>query len=138
VKKRRLISLLMAGVCMFLLVIPAFATAKASNQIYMYDIAVTPVSGTLNIKFSINAKAKMNEIGCESIYIYKKSGSSWVLVDSLDENDSGMSRSDTYSHKNTIYYDSESGVEYKVVVTVFAEDDSARDSRSRTSYVTGR
>ena len=48
-----------------------------------------------------------------------------------------MTRRFGASHTNSIYFDSEKGVEYKVVVTIFAEDDDGRDSRSKTFYVTG-
>ncbi len=39
---------------------------------------------------------------------------------------------------NTITFSGTAGVEYMVVVTVFAEDDNARDTRSKTFYVTGQ
>ena len=138
VKRKRFISLLMAAVCMFLFAMPAFATARASIQINQYDMKVTPVTGTLNIYFSVTGNNAMDKIGCESIYVYEKSGSRWVLTDSWDEDDAGMSHTDSGFKVNTIYCDSEAGVEYKVVITIFAENSAGRDSRTRTIYVTGR
>lgn len=137
-KRKRFISLLMTAVCIFLFAMPAFATTKASSQINNYNMTVTPSARTLNINFSIMGNNLMDKIGCESIHVYEKSGSRWALVDSWDEEDSGMSRSNAYSSSNTMYSDSEAGVEYKVVVTVFAEDSNGRDTRTRTIYVTGR
>ena len=137
-KRKRLISLFMTAVCMFLFAAPAFATTKASNQIFRYDMTVTPVTNTLNIGFSVTGKDKMDKIGCESIYVYEKSGSLWILVDSWNEDDSGMSRSNMTSSKNTMYSNSKAGIEYKVVITIFAEDSNGRDSRTRTIYVTGK
>ncbi|WP_160667378.1 hypothetical protein [Colidextribacter sp. OB.20] len=137
-KRKRFISLFMAAVCMFLFAVPAFATTRASIQINQYDMKVTPVAGTLNIYFSVVGNNGMDKIGCESIYVYEKSGSRWVLTDSWDEDDDGMSRTDSAFKTNTIYCDSEAGVEYKVVVTIFAENSAGRDSRTRTIYVTGR
>lgn len=138
VKGKRFISLLMTAVCIFLFAVPAFATTKASIQINRYDMRVTPVAGTLNIYFSVTGNNAMDKIGCESIYVYEKSGSRWVLTDSWDEDDAGMSHTDSGFKVNTIYCDSEAGVEYKVVVTIFAENSAGRDSRTRTIYVTGR
>lgn len=137
-KKKRVISLLMTAVCMFLFAMPAFATTKASSQISRYDMTVTPVANTLNIGFSITGNDKMDKIGCESIYVYEKSGTRWILTDSWDEDDSGMSRTNTSFSRNTMYSSSQAGVEYKVVITIFAEDSNGRDSRTRTIYVTGR
>lgn len=96
VKRKRFISLLITAVCMFLFAMPAFATIKASSQISQYDMSVTPVTNTLNINFSIMGNNLMDKIGCESIYVYEKSGSRWALVDSWDEDDPGMSLSNIY------------------------------------------
>ena len=80
----------------------------------------------------------MNKIGCESIEVYEKEGADWQLVESLDEDDEGMSSTNVPRHRNDIACDGEAGVEYKVVVTIFAENDAGRDTRTKTSYVTGR
>ena len=47
-----------------------------------------------------------------------------------------MSDTDTYTYANTVYYDGTSGTYYKIVITVFAEDDAGSDSRTETHYVT--
>ena len=99
---------------------------------------MTPTSGTLNVKFSVSGTSMREKIGCESIKVYEKSGTQWTLVDSTDEDDLGMSRYNSRSQKNTIQFDGESGVEYKVSVTVFAENSEGRDTRTETFYVTGR
>lgn len=138
-KLSRLISLSLAFICVFLLTTQAFAAeARSSKQISSYNITVTPATNSLLVGFSINGSGIVSKLGCESITIYEKSGSRWIFVDSWDENDSGMSRSNGYTYKNTIYCNSESGVEYKVAVTVFAENDDGRDTRTQTFYVTGK
>ena len=70
--------------------------------------------------------------------MYEKSGSRWILFESWDENDSGMAKSNAKTFSNVIECESEEGIEYKVVVAVFADDGSERDTRTRTFYVTGR
>lgn len=138
-KLKRYISFVLVSICMFTLTISAYAIEnRASDQIALYNITVTPTSGTLNVKFSVSGTGVMEKIGCESIRIYEKSGTRWSLVDSMDENDPGMSRYNTNAQKNTIQFDGESGVEYKVSVTVFAENSAGRDTRTETFYVTGR
>ena len=78
----------------------------------------------------------MDRIGCESIYIYDRS--SGDLVESFDENDTGMSRSNTVRYANMITADCEVGTRYRVEVTIFAENSAGRDTRSQTFYVTGQ
>lgn len=80
----------------------------------------------------------MDKIGCESIVIYSKSGSNWSKTMTWYEGASGMSKKNAQSYTNTMSYSSTSGVSYKVVVTVFAENSAGRDSRTVTRYVTGK
>ena len=80
----------------------------------------------------------MKELGAEEIVIYRRSGSKWIEADSYDKNDAGMTKSNVYRYKNTVTFDGTSDVEYKIVVTVFAEDSSGYDSRTKTHYVTAK
>lgn len=138
-KNFRLATLILAVISVCLLTVPAFAAeARASEQIRSYSIDVATTVGSINTKFSVTGNGIMDKVGCESIKVYEKSGSSWILTESLDEDDAGMSRSNYQAHINTIYCDGESSVDYKVVVTVFAENSAGRDTRSKTVYVTGR
>lgn len=54
----------------------------------------------------------------------------------MDRYDSGMSTKDDYYFGNELYYTGTPGKEYKVEVTVFAENSSGYDSRTRTFNVT--
>lgn len=131
--KKRIVVLLTTIV--FMLLMSVSAMARASDQISSYDIDVAPFSDEIEVYFSVFGAGPMNKIGCESIYVYEVGD--LTPVESFDEYDTGMSRRNGASHTNSIYFDSEKGVEYKVVVTIFAEDDDGRDSRSKTFYVTG-
>ena len=131
--RKRIVALFTTVVFMFLMSVSA--AARASDQIVDYDIDVAPLSGELEIYFYITGAGMMNKLGCESIYVYEVGN---VLPEkSWDEYDSGMTRRNGAAYGNSIYFDSEKGVEYKVVVTVYAENDDGRDSRSKTFYVTG-
>lgn len=137
-KKKRLIAFVMSCLCVLLLAVPAFAAeTRESAQIKLYWIDVTTRSGNIIVQFSISGNKTMNKIGCESIKIYSPIGDRWYLVDSLYEDDEGMSRAGI-AQKNTIYRVGAVGAEYKVVVTLFAEDDAGRDTRTQTFYVTGQ
>lgn len=138
-KKRRVISLFVVLACILGLTIPVSATtARASDQIVSYRMDTIVTEGAINIEFSITGKVIMKKIGCESIYIHKKVGTTWIYNDDKTEDEPGMSVTKKGHLGNTITFDGTAGVEYMVVVTVFAEDDSARDTRSRTFYVTGK
>lgn len=126
-------------ICIFAVTVSAYASeSRASDQIASYGMNVTPLKGMLDVKFSVTASGPANKVGCQSIYIYEKSGSEWSYVDSKTEDDSGMSRTDYHAHKNNIDFESEAGTEYKVVVTIFAENDKGRDTRTKVFLVTGR
>lgn len=138
-KNKKYISLMLVSIFIFILAIPALAVeTRASDQITLYNMAVTPISGMIDVKFSVTGAGIVNKLGCQSIYVYKKSGSNWIYVDSRTEDDDGMSRENFHAHKNNIDLNSESGVEYKVVVTIYAENDEGRDTRTKVFYVTGK
>lgn len=135
-KKTRIISL--ALVFMMLLSLGALATeSRASDQINRYDIRVTPASGYINVKASIYGTSQMDKIGCESIYVYEYRSAAWTLVGHDDESDPDMYVEDLAGYLVNKQYDTRAGREYKVVVTVFAEKDGVRDTRTRTYTVTG-
>ena len=138
-KKNKITALICTLVFLMTLMIPVFATtARASEQIKLYMMDTIVTKGAVNIEFSITGKAISNKLGCESIYLYEKSGSAWIYEDSRTENDPGMSNVNKGNHANTISLKGIAGVEYKVVVTVFAENDAGRDTRTQTFYVTGK
>lgn len=71
-----------------------------------------------------------------SIKIYENGT---TLVESLNKDDSGMSKKNATSYANTIYFDGETGTRYRVEVSVFAEDAGGdSDSRSKTVTLTAK
>lgn len=122
-------SLLLAG--------SAFAAVRASGQILSQSITVSAnKGGEIAIEVSVMGTGLMKQIGVEEILIYENGTR---LVESFDKDDSGMSKKRATSYANTIYFDGESGTQYRVEVTVFAEDmDGVSDSRSKTVTLTAR
>ncbi|MCI8539821.1 MAG: hypothetical protein HFF18_14385 [Oscillospiraceae bacterium] len=134
--KNKLIAFICVVACLATMIVPAFAVeTRASSQIIRYSMDATTSKDTIEVFFSVTGVGTMQKIGCESIYIYEKSGTRWSLVETFTEDDSGMSRTNTHSHRNTIYYTGDADVEHKVVVTIFSEDDTERDIRTKTFYV---
>lgn len=134
-KAKKLISLFCVVACVFsMMMLPV--SARASDQIDDYLVEVKSEDGQIYINFSVSGTGTMDLIGCESIFIYDRN--SVRLVESFDENDDGMSRSNTFRYANMISADCEVGTRYKVKVTIFAEDSAGRDTRSQTFYVTGQ
>lgn len=136
-KKVKIVAL--ALTCMVLLSVGALAVeSRASDQISAYSIVVTPMSGYINVKASVNGNGLMDELGCQSIYVYEESGTSWKLIYSDLESASNMCTNDSSRQIVNKQYDTEKGKEYKVVVTIFAEKDGVRDTRTKTVFVTGK
>ena len=90
-KTKRVLSSFLVLACLVSLIIPTFAaTARASDQIRAYRMDTIVTEGAVNIEFSITGKIIMNKIGCESIYLYRKSGNAWVFVARSEEHTSEL------------------------------------------------
>ena len=135
-KRKKLLVIFFTIICTFAMVIPSFASVRASDQIRDYLVDVKSDNGEIYIDFSVTGKGGMDRIGCESIRIYESNNGR--LVDSFDENDVGMSRSNTFKYANMITTDCQVGTRYRIEVTIFAADSAGRDTRSQTFYVTGQ
>ena len=124
--------------CAIFVATSSFAAARASAQIDYYMINAKAIGdGEIAIMFSVTAPNFMEEIGAESIYIYERATLGWDLADIMDKDDPGMTAHDAIKHGTTVYFNGETGKEYRVIVTVFAEDkDGESDSRSKTITLT--
>ena len=90
-KRKKLYALILTIVCLLAFVIPSFASEPyASQQIMSYSISASSSNNYIDVEFDVTGAGRMEKIGCESIYIYRQSGSRWILDDSFTENDSGM------------------------------------------------
>lgn len=135
-KRLRILSLALAVV--MLLSVPAFAIGyRASDQLAAHTISISANPGEIYIYTSVTGTDTMNKIGCESIEIYRQVGSYWVTDYAYDEDDDNMSFSNLPYYVHSHYFNSIEGAYYMVEVTVFAEDDEGRDTRSKTVYLTG-
>ena len=135
-KKTKVLALILV-VCT-LLTIPSFAAEpRASEQIHMHIVYAEAEPGHIYVEATIYGTEIMDKIGCQNLQILKMTDSGWELYVSLFENDEGMSSEDTFVHDYTNTFESEVGVDYYVLITVFAENENGRDSRTYEYYVTG-
>lgn len=120
--------------CM-LLALPTYASsARASEQLNSYDVDISRPAGRLNVTVTVSGTLDVTKTGCEVVRIYEKVGSFWVVRDYLREDDPNMYvNSRIYLHTHT--FDANDNAEYRVDVTIFAEDPDGRDTRSFTYYV---
>ena len=134
-KLGRMVALILAF--SLLLASSAFAATKASSQILKHSIDITAnKGGEIAIEVSVTGNGLMKQIGVEKIKIYENGT---TLVESLNKDDSGMSKKNATSYANTIYFDGETGTRYRVEVSVFAEDAGGdSDSRSKTVTLTAK
>lgn len=136
-KKSRVFSLIL--VLSILFTCSAYAVVpRASDQIGSYDIFVTPNRGEVVVDFTVEGVGVMSKIGAKKIAIYEDQGGGiWRTVETYNQYDSDMVKTNTSYYGSTIYYSGIRGTKYKVVVTIFAEDFSGvSDSRTETFYVT--
>lgn len=137
-KTKRFLSVVLSIICVVTLCIPAMAAeVRASDQIAVYGMKVTPHSGYFSVYSSVTGAGYVDKLGCESILVYKMVNMEWVLVEIKLEDYPGMSSKDTYHHANSVRCSSERGESYKIVVTIFAENSKGRDTRSETFYNIG-
>lgn len=135
-KKCRGLITLCVALCFMAMLVPASASSvRASDEIYLYSIDVSASNGEIVTRFTVMGNVTMKQLGCQRIKIYEKNGNSWMPVANFDENDPGMSRTNALQHSNLISWSCKPGVEYRVDVTVFAENSAGRDTRSKTVYV---
>lgn len=139
-KFKKFMRIILSMICVVSLCIPVSAVdSRASAQIAVYGMDVTPHSGYFSVYFSVTGPGNVDKLGCESIYLYKMVNSRWIPVDEETklEDDPGMSSTNTYDHTNSVHCNTESGEAYKVVVTIFSENSKGRDTRSQTFYNIG-
>lgn len=110
------------------------AEDRASDQLSRYSVTAGYDAGKINVTVSIIGTLTATRVGCESIRVYEKVGSFWSLQETRDEFDSNMavnSRNYLYTHS----FDAKSGTEYRVDITIFAENPEGRDTRSFIRYI---
>lgn len=128
---------LIFALCFTLSTVAYADSSRASEQIRSYNIDITKMGGgQLGINFSVVGTGEMQELGANSIIIYEKSENTWYKVAYYDQEDEGMTETDTFIYENEIIFQGTPGKQYRILVSIFAKDPSGSDSRSESFTVT--
>lgn len=86
------------------------------------------------VSVSVDGVGKQDKIGVASIDIEERSGNGWVYFDTLYAADNpDFYDYNSYDYMGDAYFEGTPGVEYRVIVYVYAEKDGGSDTRSITS-----
>ncbi len=128
---------LIFALCFTLSTVAYADSSRASEQIRSYNIDITKMGGgQLGINFSVVGTGEMQELGANSIIIYEKSENTWYKVAYYDQEDEGMTETDTFIYENEIIFQGTPGKQYRILVSIFAKDPSGSDLRSESFTVT--
>ena len=112
-----------------LLTLPIYASStRASEQLNSYGVDVNRPTGEIYVTVHVSGTVGVTKTGCQTVRVYEKVGSFWVMRDELREDDANMvfnSRIYLYTHT----FDANDNSEYRVDVTIFAENADGRDTR---------
>lgn len=116
----------------------AFASSpKSSDRINRFDVnAKAAGNGEILIEVYMTTTDVMDALGIENLTILRKSGSTWVEVESYDQNDEGMCAYNSVKYTNKIKFFGTAGKNYKIQAEFFAENASGYESRVKTDFVT--
>ena len=108
---------------------PIYASStRASERLNSYGVDVNRPTGEIYVTVHVSGTVGVTKTGCQTVRVYEKVGSFWVMRDELREDDANMvfnSRIYLYTHT----FDANDNSEYRVDVTIFAENADGRDTR---------
>lgn len=123
-----------ASVCSALRVQP-----YASAQLSRYSAsAVAKSGGEIAVSFVVEGTGIMSKLGLESVVLWEYRNGGWVEVETYDRNDFNKTRTNAISYTDSISLNGESGVRYKIDVTVFATNSSGTDYGERSCTITAK
>ena len=109
----------------------------ASAQLSRYSAsAVSRTSGKIAVSFVVVGTGMMRELGLDSIVLSENVNGRWIEVDSFDRDDLDKTRTNSNSYTDSVSFDADSGVEYKIDVTVYATNASGTDYGEYSCTVT--
>ena len=105
--------------------ISANAAVYASDYLYGYSATLSPQgSGVMKISYTVIGTNTLKEIGVSKIVMEKKSGNSWIEVETFTNADyPELSTTNNNVCKDHILYNGVAGTEYRAKVTIFGNTD---------------
>ena len=105
-------------------------TDSAQIQSQLLD-ATLGADGLLTLSYSVSAWGTMHALGAERIVIWRQvDETSWVEALRYDETTSALWTAEGQHHSGQVRYQGWPATAYRVEVTLFAENDQGRDSRT--------
>ena len=105
-------------------------TDSAQIQSQLLD-ATLGADGLLTLSYSVSAWGTMHALGAERIVIWRQvDETSWVEALRYDETTAALWTPDGQHHSGQVRYQGWPATAYRVEVTLFAENDQGRDSRT--------
>ena len=105
-------------------------TDSAQMQSQLLD-ATLGADGLLTLSYSVSAWGIMHALGAERIVIWRQvDETSWVEALRYDETTSALWTPEGQHHSGQVRYQGWPATAYRVEVTLFAENDQGRDSRT--------
>lgn len=138
--KKRVVSFVMAVLMLFGTTTAMAAEVedglRASYYLSTYSVALGARDNhRMAITVDVNGTGVMDKIGISVLCIDQKIDGEWYEFDTLY----GYEHPDYYEYDsldyfNTLYFTGEAGVQYRVTVTVFAQNSTGHDTGDVTSY----
>lgn len=111
----------------------------ASAQLSRYSAsAVAKSNGEIAVAFVVEGTGIMSKLGLDSVVLSEYTSGRWVEVETYNRSDFNKTRTNAVSYTDSISLDGESGVRYKIDVTVFATNASGTDYGEYSCTVTAK
>ena len=119
--------------------IPAFGTeTRGSDYFAAHSVDATPIgNGKIAFEFDILATHTMTELGATFIKVYRENsdGTATLMRTYNQSNTSGLYTTNSNNKYGRVDYQGTVGNDYYAVISMYCENASGRESKSRTTYV---
>ena len=89
-------------------------------------------AGEITVTYHVSGKGEVRALGAEEISIWKQVGGAWIEAVRYDETNPALWKAGEENYGGQIIYQGRPGGVYRVELTVFAENQAGRDSRTAT------
>ena len=136
---KRCISLFLLCLLVCSMMVSAFGTeTKGSAYFSAHSVSATPIgNGKIAFEFDIIATHTMTELGATSIGVYRENsdGTATLMRIYNQSNTSGLYTTNSNNKYGRVEYQGVVGNDYYAVISMYCQNDSGRESKSRTTYV---
>ena len=112
------------------------AIPYASTYFSNYSAEIIPKNnGKITIRYSVQAKTPMIELGASKVVVQEKSGSTWTDKKTFKKSTtSSMVGSNKAVFSKDLSYSGTEGKDYRAIVTFYAKDSNGSATKTYTCY----